>query len=1303
MLSTVWNRFVRTGALVSLAAFALASVAGAEPAPRPGRRALNLFATSGLLLEANRIQCGLDNTGQVCVAFSGSPVGGGGFWPKGTPDQYIFNSGLQLAGLVDPAAGFSWAGDTAGAFFFDPRGDQQSGDPLGQIYNSLDPADLAAWPNGAMVRDPAVYNSVLLGQKRISDGDSWVRYWEGNPVRLGGREHPMGIMVEQRSMAWNFPAGNEDILYFVFTFYNVTARDPAAYAGLDPAIQGEVAAFGAQFQDLNETKFGIAIPNAGYAIKNLYAAFAMDADVAVFSQNYATAVLPFNIGMVYSGTFLPEVGWRFPSNIFGDPFFAGPGFIGVKYLKSPESSPGVQVGLTMFSNTTNPNDAIFDDAVGDHLLYRRLSGFLAPSDQQCNPFTDPAVARARRLCYLAQLQADARFYQASGPFELAPGASQTIVVAYIQAAPVKTTGVVQGGNTTPAIPFTGDSIFANPARVRAIERVAGWVNQNDDNGNSIIEENEVTTTPRSLLNKARVAQAVFDAKFLLPNAPTAPQFFLVPGDNSSTVVWQRSTTETEGDLYFNIASQPYNVDTAGDSTQNALYDPNFRQFDVEGYRIYRGRTSSELTLLAQFDYSGTQLIDYTGGVAYGDQTGDGLVQCAPELGLQADCPTFPPGFDTTWVKTTGFPTELSGQIIQVKPGDRVELANGDVLNLVADTAVVGGASGFPALSNTGVSFAYTDNDVRNGFTYHYAVTAFDLNSVKSGPSSLESTRITKTTTPRSPSGQEVVGVLSPQELLAANGTVLNAAAAHPALEAATGKFTGPIPPTNGIQVGLAAFLPELLGNGNLTVTIDSITVGMQELDVLPGSARDAVYYMTGQGAGAPVQFVLPLQPASGFAGSTVDTSATAAFEATAIDSAKSARFGGNQTYSLFGQATISLPGSFRLTNWGRADANGIPAGSARNGPRWWEGARGSNENTDDPVGGVCTPAAGGCAVGTKVPDISKTAGQIPGVLIEGVHSYLTTANSPGRILEGATATVNRAADFHVVWGAGGVIDTVWDDTHGVRVPFDTRTGASWGILNQASFAATPQASTRDAKNGLLTWSDIFCVAPMPRYTTQCGSIADNLGAVLQNTAALNPIAIRDTNASYAGTAAAGYTATGNGFIFYLNGHFFLMQMAGLPAAGTIWHARFYSGVITGTAGSYAFAGEVRPPNVPGLRVRVAYTGSTLDPSTTTAANLERVHTVPDPYYVSNALETTANQKVLQFVNLPAQAVVRIYSLSGVLVNVLTHNDPQGGGLLTWDLRNRNNQFVASGVYFYHVEAPDGQTKVGRFTVVNFAP
>ena len=189
-----------------------------------------------------------------------------------------------------------------------------------------------------------------------------------------------------------------------------------------------------------------------------------------------------------------------------------------------------------------------------------------------------------------QTQADARFYQASGPFDLAPGASATIVVAYIQAAPVKVTGVNPGGDYPPGIPFTGDSIFKDTTKVRTIDRVAGWVTQSDANHDSIIEQNEVVTVPRSLLNKALVAQAVFDAKFLLPNAPTAPQFFLVPGNNQVTLVWQKSESENTGDLYFNIASQPF--DSVG--AQNALYDPNFRKFDVEGYRIYRGRTASEI-------------------------------------------------------------------------------------------------------------------------------------------------------------------------------------------------------------------------------------------------------------------------------------------------------------------------------------------------------------------------------------------------------------------------------------------------------------------------------------------------------------------------------------------------------------------------------------------------------------------------------------------------------------------------------------------------------------------------------------
>src|SRR5207237_8720637 len=99
------------------------------------------------------------------------------------------------------------------------------------------------------------------------------------------------------------------------------------------------------------------------------------------------------------------------------------------------------------------------------------------------------------------------------------------------------------------------------------------------------------------------------------------------------------------------------------------------------------------------------------------------------------------------------------------------------------------------------------------------------------------------------------------------------------------------------------------------------------------------------------------------------------------------------------------------------------------------------------------------------------------------------------------------------------------------------------------------------------------VSPLPRYPALCGNkvpgaLDDSLAAVLQSTAVLSPIAIRDSASSTAGVAAPGYAATGNGFIFYLAGHFTMMQMAALPAAGTVWHVRSYSGNVPGSAGNY---------------------------------------------------------------------------------------------------------------------------------------
>jgi len=1301
---------VRAGLASLLLVGALGVSAAAAKPGRPGRpRAMNLFAAAGLLLEVNQQQCGITNIGEVCASFAGSPVGGGGFWPKGTPDQYIFNSGLQVVGVVPSTAvfggpGVSWAGDTLGAYFFDASGDQAAGDGISLVYNRLSPSDVASWPQSAKIRDSSIYNPLLVrqGLSAVSQGDAWVRYWEGDPAFLTGREHPMGILVDERALAWNYPTGNEDIIYFVFTFYNVTA-DGATVAGrakytnatsIPTELRDSIADIGARFQSLNEKKFKIDIADTGYTIQDAYAAFSMDADVAVFSQNYATAILPFNIGLEYTGTFQGGSGWVFPSAIFGPPFASATGFIGVKFLKSPQ-------GLTLFSQTFNPNQGFgLLDPSGVNQLYRYLSGFFGPSDNPCSVGT-AAVARQLHLCYLGQVQGDARFYQASGPFQLNPGEARSIVVAYINAAPVNTNGaggdLPIGGDLQPGTPAPGDTIFARSSAVRPIERIAGWVSQSDINGNGSIDQTEVQTVSRSLLNKALVAQNVFDFGFLLPFAPDAPNFYLVPGNNQVTVVWQQSKTETDGlgDPYFGVASQRTIADPSDPLVQipNPLYDPDFRQFDVEGYRIYRGRTSSQLELVAQYDYTGTSLVDYTGRFDYG-------LGCAPELGVQSGCPVI---FDT--VPTPIVPTsphvehELAGDVIQVKGGGRFVLNDGSVLTVRADTAVINAQCGnvkCPPLSNSGVPFAYEDHDVLNSFTYFYAVTAFDVNSFFSTPSSLESPRVTKFVTPRKPSGQEaggggVVTLTSPR------GQTLTGT--MPTIDAATGIFSGPMPPTDGLLAGFPIEVGQLITGATVSMQIDSVTPGaVGVLDFSAGPA--AVYYITLQrvAPNPPYQIKVPVSVDC----CDIDKSGTAFAPLVAFASnPKTVRFKGSDTssYALSAGATVTVPGAWRTAHWGRGSVFELPANSDENGPRWWAGT--GNENTPNPNSSLCSPARGSCSI----TDFSKTAGSIAGVTIFHLQSYSTIRSVPGRNLDIINGSVTRAADFHVYWGAGGVIDSVIDVTHDAPVPFSPAVRASWGILTDESFAGVEPDSTLDLDNGKLTWTDVLCVDPYPGFDFRAsdGSRACNPPtlATLMDHATLSPIAIR----SVADVATSTATTTGNGFVFYLNGHWFLMQMASLPADGTVWSARFYSGAITGTAaaGDYAFVSAVRPPAVPGLQAQGSFTGTTFDSTHTTNAQLAAIHTVPDPYYVANALETTANQKILKFVNLPSRCVIRVYSVSGVLVAVIPVADATGGGEAAWDLRNRNNQFVASGVYFYHVETPDGKSKLGRFTVINFAP
>jgi hypothetical protein len=345
--------------------------------------------------------------------------------------------------------------------------------------------------------------------------------------------------------------------------------------------------------------------------------------------------------------------------------------------------------------------------------------------------------------------------------------------------------------------------------------------------------------------------------------------------------------------------------------------------------------------------------------------------------------------------------------------------------------------------------------------------------------------------------------------------------------------------------------------------------------------------------------------------------------------------------------------------------------------------------------------------GTGNATDNNNAGELPGVLtIQNPQSY-TQLSPEYRSTESILAGAVRAADFNVYWGTAGLVDSVIDVTHNVPVPFISDSlGAGWGFLNQAN---TATSGSGDRRPDVLTVMDYGCVFPL----NDSGRNPDQefaCSAGIRYT--LNQTAVPGTIAIYGGQDTTGTVAPARpnpGFSLYLAGHIFLFELApgtGAPPAGTVWIMRSYIGNVNGgngaagSEGPYAFTSAPLTFSALGATVRLTFDASnTL--TAPTVDDLSHVHTVPDPYYVTNQYETTTQSKVLKFVNLPADAIIRIYSSSGVLVTLLEHHSATFGGAETWNVRSRNNQVVASGVYFYHVES-GGARKVGRFTLVNFA-
>jgi hypothetical protein len=106
-----------------------------------------------------------------------------------------------------------------------------------------------------------------------------------------------------------------------------------------------------------------------------------------------------------------------------------------------------------------------------------------------------------------------------------------------------------------------------------------------------------------------------------------------------------------------------------------------------------------------------------------------------------------------------------------------------------------------------------------------------------------------------------------------------------------------------------------------------------------------------------------------------------------------------------------------------------------------------------------------------------------------------------------------------------------------------------------------------------------------------------------------------------------------------------------------------------------------------------------------SAELDKIRVVPNPYIATatweekNPFSSGRGPRSLHFTRLPRRCTIRIYTVSGELVNTIYHDSDILDGTADWNMLTRDNLQIAYGVYVYHVDAGELGEKVGKFAVI----
>ncbi len=105
-------------------------------------------------------------------------------------------------------------------------------------------------------------------------------------------------------------------------------------------------------------------------------------------------------------------------------------------------------------------------------------------------------------------------------------------------------------------------------------------------------------------------------------------------------------------------------------------------------------------------------------------------------------------------------------------------------------------------------------------------------------------------------------------------------------------------------------------------------------------------------------------------------------------------------------------------------------------------------------------------------------------------------------------------------------------------------------------------------------------------------------------------------------------------------------------------------------------------------------------------DLNNIYVVPDPYIALSTLERKIikedegrGDRRIDFVNLPQNCTIHIFTSSGKLVRKIEHQATEENSRAIWDLRTKDGLEIAHGIYFFVVETPSGDIKRGKFAII----